>query len=501
MRWELVIIATGQLSGRLFTKLKFGAQMFRRICRTIAVTMLTLFAVTSSKAALADYEQAKAAFLGLDKQDQSLIVVGLIVSGDFAGLIDYGFTRRLYRAILSFETREGFNPDGVISAQERKTLNQVTDDFFDPLKLETIRHPSSGAEMPLPRAVFDSSSTTEAGLAFERNDESLSLNLVAYPSSERSFSDLYERFSSNTNNRMVSYSVKRDGYFVATGQFKGREFYTMMLNVPFGTTGFTLTWTKENDDFARKLSIYLANSINVKDKERSAIGEDADIFSGNSDSTTSVTEEGPSYGTGFFISAKGHLITNSHVVDKCKSVRIKMLNASWINADVVTQRTDLDLALLKAYVGSSEDFAKIRPSFSVRIGDDAVAFGFPLVGALSTQGSLSIGAISSLSGLGDDSSSFQISVPVQPGNSGGPLIDRFGNVIGVVVAKLNAIEVAKVTGDIPQNVNFAIKSDVLIKFLEWAGTGFEIGSATVSQSNSEIGADVQRYSSLIECAR
>ena len=107
---------------------------------------------------------------------------------------------------------------------------------------------------------------------------------------------------------------------------------------------------------------------------------------------------------------------------------------------------------------------------SVKLGEDAIAFGFPLTGALSSDGNLTVGNISSLSGWQNDRTKFQISAPVQPGNSGGPLVDRSGRVIGVVVAKLNAIEVAKVTGDIPQNVNFAIKSDVLIGFLDWIGS-------------------------------
>jgi len=68
--------------------------------------------------------------------------------------------------------------------------------------------------------------------------------------------------------------------------------------------------------------------------------------------------------------------------------------------------------------------------------------------------------------MGDDTRFLQISAPVQPGNSGGPIIDKFGNVIGVVVAKLDALKLAALTKDIPQNVNFAIKSNITLNFLE-----------------------------------
>ena len=76
------------------------------------------------------------------------------------------------------------------------------------------------------------------------------------------------------------------------------------------------------------------------------------------------------------------------------------------------------------------------------------------------------GEISSLSGLQDDPRHWQISVPVQPGNSGGPLFDEAGNVVGVVLSKLDAIKVVKITGDLPQNVSYATKSIYALPLLE-----------------------------------
>ena len=94
-------------------------------------------------------------------------------------------------------------------------------------------------------------------------------------------------------------------------------------------------------------------------------------------------------------------------------------------------------------------------------GEQIVIYGFPLAGALASTGNLATGIVSALAGLGDDTSKLQISAPIQPGNSGGPVLDQSGHVIGVVVSKLNAIKAASITGDIPQNVNFAIKTGVV----------------------------------------
>jgi hypothetical protein len=92
-------------------------------------------------------------------------------------------------------------------------------------------------------------------------------------------------------------------------------------------------------------------------------------------------------------------------------------------------------------------------------------FGFPLSGLLSSSGNFTSGSISAVAGLGDDSRMFQMTAPVQPGNSGGPLLDGHGNVVGVVVSKLNALAVTRATSDVPQNVNFAIKAAVVDAFL------------------------------------
>ena len=170
-----------------------------------------------------------------------------------------------------------------------------------------------------------------------------------------------------------------------------------------------------------------------------------------------------------FVAAEGRLLTNNHVVDGCR--RMVARNATGLEqaARVIATDRQRDLALLTV----TKDFGPaltFRSSPEVRRGEKVVTYGFPLFGLLSSGPTLTTGDVSALSGLRDNQMNYQISAPVQPGNSGGPLLDGQGNVIGIVVAKLNAARIAEMTdGDIPQNVNFAVKAGPALDFLREHG--------------------------------
>lgn len=170
-----------------------------------------------------------------------------------------------------------------------------------------------------------------------------------------------------------------------------------------------------------------------------------------------------SSGTGFFASSNGHVITNHHVIETCSTVRVIPVGGPETSAYIVAKDKTNDLAILKTSINPT-----VVPALrtQVRLGESVFVFGYPLTGLLSTSGNFTAGTITATTGMGDDTRLAQISAPVQPGNSGGPLIDKYGNVIGVIVSKLNALNVAAATKDIPQNVNFAIKSTIALNFLD-----------------------------------
>ena len=112
---------------------------------------------------------------------------------------------------------------------------------------------------------------------------------------------------------------------------------------------------------------------------------------------------------------------------------------------------------------------------------------------------MTTGSLSSLSGIGGDTRLLQITAPVQPGNSGGPMLDSAGNLMGVVVSKLDAIKAAKLTGDIPQNVNFAINGNVLRSFLDANSVGYDTASSDKAIPTTAIAEKAKGFTVLVEC--
>jgi S1-C subfamily serine protease len=174
-------------------------------------------------------------------------------------------------------------------------------------------------------------------------------------------------------------------------------------------------------------------------------------------------ETSETIGTGFFITDDGYLISNYHVVKDAVRVRV-VTSAGTNDAKVVQVDEANDLALLKA----EGKFAPlpVASSRAMKMGATVATVGFPDTVLQGFSPKLAKGEIASLSGAQDNPRYFQISVPVQPGNSGGALVDEFGNVVGIVSAKLNPLAALAASGMLPENISYAIKSSFLLSFLE-----------------------------------
>ena len=204
-----------------------------------------------------------------------------------------------------------------------------------------------------------------------------------------------------------------------------------------------------------------------------------------------------STGTAFYVDARGYLLTNAHVVEGCASLRLRGQEEP---VQVVRLDEENDLAVIKVS-NDSPAVATFRKGRGVRSGDQVVVVGFPLAGLLASEANVTSGGISALAGVRNDLRYLQITVPVQPGNSGGPLLDSTGRVVGIVTASLDALQMVRSTGDLPQNINFALHASVARILMDAADIGYATSGAGEEMSVADVGEAAKEFTVLVECWR
>jgi S1-C subfamily serine protease len=188
----------------------------------------------------------------------------------------------------------------------------------------------------------------------------------------------------------------------------------------------------------------------------------------NNNSPLQINTSDVATGTGFLFSSSDYVITSYHVVHGAKSIRVRLINGKRIDATVALKDTNNDIAVLKLSQSptSRQNIIVLGDSSSVKTGDRVFTYGFPLVDLLGdAEPRYSEGFINSLSGISNDPRLFQVSIPIQPGNSGGPVFNEKGELIGIATSSIDSVQTQKVFGSSPQNVNFAIKSSYIKSLL------------------------------------
>jgi serine protease Do len=206
-------------------------------------------------------------------------------------------------------------------------------------------------------------------------------------------------------------------------------------------------------------------------------------------STAFLPARPTSYGTGFFVSPQGHMLTNAHVAGECRTLAVHTDRGA-MPARLVRQDKRNDLALIAVDVRGEVAHARFRALPVARVGDDVVVAGFPMQTVLQNGLNVTTGNLSAMAGFEGNSAQVQITAPVQPGNSGGPLLDMSGNVIGVVVSRLERGA---------QNVNFAVQGGVARLFLDGGGTPHAEASSATALRTADVADAARRFTFQIEC--
>lgn len=199
-------------------------------------------------------------------------------------------------------------------------------------------------------------------------------------------------------------------------------------------------------------------------------------------------------GSGAVISPFGHIVTAAHVIKDSTYIEV-ITPAGTFAGSVLNCDEQNDVALLKIEQ-AFELHIPVGRSSEVRLGQSVATIGFPNIGIQGHSPKVTQGMISGDNGIQNDIRMWQISVPIQPGNSGGPLLDETGRMVGVVVATLG-LRAVQVTGSVPQNVNYAIKGAYLEPLLSFHKLPLDNSVRPSAPSFQDMIAVAQKSSVLI----
>lgn len=443
----------------------------------------------------------------LSPAEKRFLQLALAFEGDYNGLLDGDWGRISDRAMAAYARRE------FESAPQNWHMTLLAAKVFELFERDGWSlHYNSALRMSylFPFDAYREGSPSDNFVNYEHTRSSLGFSLA------RSTKAQAERVHSYVLERAIRhrpYTVRKTNYAVTAVTTSAGRLYVRSHFVD-GKWSSILVSAAERD-----LPIFRAVTASIARGNAQGLGFDEDGYLARNIRATLALVDGKSppaanprspglaaapvdtpdapkgpkaSGSGFAVSEDGYVLTNYHVIKGCG--RVTVAN---VEAKVIATNPEWDLALVRLPAGQVAGVAEFAP-LPAALNSDVTVIGFPLNGLLSGL-NVTRGAVSSLKGLQGDGSRMQISAPVQPGNSGGPVVDRRGAVVGVVVSKLDAMKVADVSGDIPQNVNFAIRGELAKLFLFQNGIAPRLLMDDANIDPVALARAASEYTVLIDC--
>ncbi|MEX1180225.1 MAG: serine protease [Cucumibacter sp.] len=295
-----------------------------------------------------------------------------------------------------------------------------------------------------------------------------------------------------------TYTVRRTARWVSSAQTLGKWSYLRSDLIDAGWVSIYVEGSSDVETLFRYVvsSFDTSPDFDINDGDLTnvpALLEEAAALQDDDSPATRVPNEDlrerqSSTGTGFFVT-DSLVVSNWHVVEGCGALR----GPGGMQLDLIGEDREEDLALLRSN-GRSSAFLSITPTAEVLLGEEVSALGFPLYGMLNQQLNFTSGVVSAIFGLGDDPDQFTLTAPLQPGNSGGPILNRNGQVVGVAVAFADASYWAAEFDFVPQNINWAIDASTLRSFLDANDVPY---STTAIPVDTSAGVPVQIQRAVI----
>ena len=464
--------------------------------RRIALVLMAVLAISpAAHAAPPGFLQAQAAFDGaLNVRLRQLLQLDLIAAGYTNAVPTEHFTSRTFKAIQQFQADNGYAATGQLDTPQVERLIHLSNAPLGQWGFQKIVLSGRSAAIWVPYGLGLDEKQTGSGLHYTDRQRRLWLDFVAVDG--KSLPGVHDGLLIDQQRKgwELHYQAMKDDWFViSTTSPDGHDHYYRYHQDGDAVVGFALEWDNTAGNInAERIAVIDSAVLGAAMKgeffvDPPAGGAQADATP--PEQPQPVTHEATpapepprakdsvTTGTAFFVSDDGYLVTNAHVVADCTKVMVKTDDGAVMEAARTATDTTNDLAILKLDIEPGKAPKRVATlRLGARLGEGVEAFGFPHTDLLSTSGNFTLGNVSALAGLHDDTRYLQVSAPVQAGNSGGPLLDGAGNLVGVVSAKLDAMKVAMAAGDLPQNVNFAVKSAIVASFLDANRVAYKVGT-------------------------
>lgn len=429
----------------------------------------------------------------------------LIWNGYYDEAIDGDIGPRTMEAIRDWQKQNGYAADGILAVTEAEKMGAVARNAYEDAQFTVGTDGEAGLAYGLPYAVVSLVGNNDwNGLNFADEQERLRISSFRIEGMD---AQAAASFATTVFDDVPDFEREIASFDNDTLTIRGGD-KTEILRMDARLFGDELrgvfVWMDRGlDGEYGHLLAAMTNSVQLAPIKSKSIfaGNVAGADDGAGMRAVSLPQE-PSdgqfpsgSGTGFVVDHDGTILTSAHVVAGCGRVEVTGLG----DAQVLVEDDSLDLALLRTN-GARELKPAILAADDPMLGEDVFAFGYPLPQALGAELGFSRGSVSSMVGLRSEPTQIRMTASVQPGNSGGPLVDEEGRVIGVVTAKLDAMAVANATGDIPQSMNFALRSSEMRGWLEAQNIAFESAPRTETYLRaSNVAQSAQDYTRQVVC--